>query len=205
MADGGAQKTERCICCGGTYLLAFFRHTNKKASRSINLARTYHDRCIGCEASSKREEQEIQRLRRKAKIAMRRHGIKLQELGVIKDYDDLAKLYGWSPDRMVEDIKRVIKEGCSYCLQPVGIGAQGLGGVTLDILDPRYPPHYSTNIQWCCARCNSEKQRTSPDVWGARRSMWKLWRENRDRIEDNPEAFGFLPFRNGAEPPPTLW
>jgi len=205
MTDSGTPRTKRCLSCGGDYLLAFFHRANNRINRSTNAAEFYRDRCMGCEASSRREEQMNQRLRRKAKETRRRHGSRLKELGVIKDHGDLEEVYGWSLERMVEDIKHVIAEGCSYCLQPVSIAEHGLGVVTLDILNPQHQPHYSTNIQWCCARCNSEKQRTSPDVWGARRSMWRLWRLNQDRAEADPEAYGFLPLNSKADRSPMLW
>jgi hypothetical protein len=128
--------------------------------------------------------------------------LKLKELGSIKEAEDLETLYGWSLDRMMDGIRQVITEGCPYCLQPVDVVGQGLGVVTIDILNVNQEPHYSTNVRWCCAACNSEKQRLSPDVWGTKLSMWNLWRRNQARLEDNPEEFGFLPFSN---PPPTLW
>jgi hypothetical protein len=135
-------------------------------------------------------------LRRKAIAARRRHGAKLKELGIIKDEGDLEEVYGWSLHRMVDDIKRTQEKGCPYCLQPLSTAEHGLGIITLDILNADYAPHYSTNVVWCCARCNSEKQRTSPDVWGARQSMWNLWRLNQIRLGVNPETFGFLPFND---------
>lgn len=205
MTDGSMRQTMRCTTCGGDYLLEFFRH-GTSANGSHNLkpeTQGHRDRCIGCEAIRKRGEPIDQRLRRKAVATRRRHGTKLKELGVIKNEGDLEEVYGWSLDRMIDDIERVKEKGCPYCLQPV---EQGLGIITLDILNANQAPHYSTNILWCCARCNSEKQRTSPDVWGARQSMWNLWRLNQIRLGANPEAFGFLPFNdNKADPPPMLW
>lgn len=204
MADGRIQGTKRCVSCGGDYLLAFFRPTNTKESRSARSAQHYRDRCIGCETRLKKEEQADQRFRSKAKGAMRRHAMKLKEKDLIKSQADLEELYGWSIDRMMEDIKRVLREGCSYCLQKIDVIEQGLGVVTLDILDPQNPPHYSTNVKWCCARCNSEKQRTPPDVWGARRSMWDRWRRHQDRVEGDPEAYGFLALTKKADRPPLF-
>ena len=207
MTDGSIPGAKRCAHCGGEYFLAFFRRsTNTNGSRSLPTgAQLYRDRCIGCETSSKSGELLNGRLHRKAVATRRRHGVKLKELGVLKDPDDLEEVYGWSLDRMMDDIRRVITTGCPYCLQPVSIAEQGLGIVTLDILNPDQEPHYSTNVHWCCARCNSEKQRTSSAVWGARLSMWGLWRLNQVRLEANPEEFGFLPFSNKADPSLTLW
>jgi hypothetical protein len=205
MTGRGVPQTKRCTSCGGDYLLEFFRYgTNANGSHSLKPdTQRYRDRCIGCEAMRKRGELVDRRLRKKARATRRRHGAKLKELGMIKNEDDLEKVYGWSLDRMVDDIERIRERGCPYCLQSV---ERGLSMITLDILNTDQAPHYSTNVVWCCARCNSEKQRTPPDVWGARQSMWNLWRLNQIRLGTNPEEFGFLPFKdNKAGPPPTLW
>lgn len=207
MTDDDAQRTRRCTSCGGDYLLVFFRpggRTNGSFSLKLGTQR-YRDRCIGCEALRKRAEPIDQRLQRKAKAARRRHGVKLKELGLIKDESDLEKMYGWSLDQMVDDIERVMEKGCRYCGQPVNTAAQGFGIITLDILNTDQAPHYSTNVVWCCAGCNSEKQRTAPDVWGDRKSMWRRWRENQIRLGTNPEELGFLQFDDNRADSPTLW
>jgi hypothetical protein len=208
MADGSAPPTKRCASCGGEYLFAFFRHnTNIHGSRTLTrTAQPYHDRCIGCEAKSKGEELKNQRLRRKAIGTRRRHAAKLRELGKLRSEGDLENLYGWSLERMIENINNVIKEGCPYCLQLPNVAEEGLGIVTLDILNPNDEPHYSTNVRWCCTRCNSVKQRISPTTWGARLSMWSLWRRNQIRLATDPEAFGFLALPNNQlDQSPALW
>lgn len=208
MADDSVPRTKRCESCGGEYLLAFFRRS-RNSNRSRTLTRTtrlYRDRCIGCETKSKSEDKRNRHLRSKAKGARRRHAAKLKELGTIRSEDDLEELYGWSLERMVDNINHVIKEGCPYCLQLLNVAEEGLGIITLDILNPTDEPHYSTNVRWCCARCNSVKQRISPAVWGARLSMWSLWHRNQIRITANPEAFGFLALTNNESgQSPTLW
>jgi hypothetical protein len=192
MADGNVQQTKRCASCGGKYFLEFFRPSNSEERLSANSARSRRDRCIGCETRVKREEQAHRRLRRKAADAMSRHAERLKQRGVIEDQADLEELYGWSLDQMVEDIIRMLKEGCAYCLQKIDRTEQGVHVVTLEIFDPLKPPHYSTNVRWCCASCNSERQRISPDIWGARLSMWIRWRRHQIRVEENPETYGFL-------------
>lgn len=207
MAEDDLQRTKRCTSCGGDYLLVFFRsssHTNGTLGLTLG-AKRYRDRCVGCEALRKREEPIDQRLRRKAIATRRRHGAKLKELGLIKDEGDLEKMYGWSLDRMVDGIEGIKEKGCPYCGQAIDITGQGLGMITLDVLDADKLPHYPTNVIWCCAKCNSKKQRTSPDVWGARQNMWRLWRQNQISLGANPEAFGFLPFDDNKANHPTLW
>ena len=207
MADDGVQKTKRCTSCGGDDLLEFFRPgKSTNGNPSLNLGtQCYRDRCLGCEALRKHGEPLDQRLRRKAIAARRRHGIKLKVIGRIKDENDLEEVYGWSLDRMVDDIERIKEKGCPYCMQPVDTDGQGLGIITLDILNTDQAPHYSTNVIWCCSSCNSEKQRTSPEIWGARQSMWRRWRLNQIRLGADQEAFGFLQFDNNKADPPALW
>jgi hypothetical protein len=204
MTDGSTQRTKRCVACGGEYLLEFFRSTNMRKSHWKATTPSHRDRCIGCETRSRREEQSDQRFERKAKASMSRHSVKLKAQGAIKAVSDLEEMYGWSLAKMIKDIKRVLEEGCAYCLQEFP-SEQGLGSVTLDIRNPRKPPHYSTNVQWCCARCNTEKQRTPPDVWGARLSMWERWRRHQDRVKDDPEAYGFLAWNTKEEQTRMFW
>jgi hypothetical protein len=205
MAGRDEQQTQRCTRCGGNYLLEFFRYDGyvNRARGAINTMQRFRDRCIGCEAMRKREELADQRLRRKAIATRRRHGVKFKQLEMIRCEDDLEEVYGWSLDRMIDDIERAREKGCPYCLQTI---ERGLGMITLDILNAEQPQHYSTNVLWCCARCNSEKQRTPPQVWGARQSMWNLWHRNQIRLGTNPEEFGFLPLRTDeVDPSHTLW
>lgn len=208
MADDGVLPTRRCASCGGEYWLEFFRrnHRSNGDDGFESGSQQYRNRCIGCEAIKKREEPMTHRIRRKAVATRRRHGLKLKTLGIIKREIDLEEMYGWSVDRMVDDIERVIAKGCPYCLQPIGTSAQALGTVTIDILNADQAPHYSTNIVWCCARCNGEKQRISSEIWGARQSMWNRWYLNQSRLGVNPEDFGFLPAgHRQADLQPTLW
>jgi len=195
VADGIPQRTKRCVACGGQYFLAFFRPINTKVSRPPNTPQSYRDRCIGCEAQRKREEQAAQRYRRKAKATRDRHAVKLKRDRWIEHCDDLEEMYGWSLDEMVKGIKRVLNEGCPYCLEKVDPTERGLGVITLDIFNPQIPPDYLTNVVWCCAMCNSEKHKTSPEVWGARLSMWGRWRQHQRRVDDSPEEYGLFDWR----------
>jgi len=200
-------QSKRCITCGGNYLLIFFRRSVKANSHHTikPWEPDYQDRCIGCEALIKHDEPIDRRLRRKAIAARRRHGAKLKELGIIGSEDELEDMYGWSLDRMIDGIKHVMEKGCTYCGQPVKTAEEGLGAITLDIFNTDLLPHYSTNVRWCCSNCNSEKQRTSPDIWGARQSMWHRWYVHQVRLGADPEAFGFFSFDENKVDQPPLW
>lgn len=208
MANDVDQRTKLKLCtdCGGYYLLAFFRlsrYPYRPPGMKPGLQH-YRDRCIGCDAIRNVEETMDQRLRRKALGTRRRHGAKLKQLGMIKKESDLEEIYDWSLEQMIVDIVHVRDKGCPYCHQPVDIIEQGLGAITLDIFNAELPPHYSTNVVWCCAGCNSEKQRTSPEVWGARQSMWRLWRRNQVQRGVDPEEFGFLALKDDEDESPVL-
>jgi hypothetical protein len=208
MPDGRVLPSKRCMTCGGEYLLDFFRlNAGPNGSSSPNpRTERYRDRCIGCDAIRKRTEPLERRLRRKAIAARRRHGARFKELGVIKDELDLEEVYGWSVKEMMSDISRLIDKGCPYCLQPVDTSESDFGVITIDVVNVDQAPHYSTNVRWCCSRCNSEKQRTPADVWAARQSMWKRWRQTQIRCGVDPEEFGFLPLNDTeAHAQPSLF
>jgi hypothetical protein len=183
VTDGSSPQTKRCIACGGTYYLTFFgRRANIKGNIGLKReTRLHRNRCIGCEAGKERKDSIDRNLRRKAVATRRRHAEKLKAVEVIKNLSDLEELYGWALDRMIEDIKRVVVDGCPYCLLSVNVAELGFGNITLDIINPDKRPHYSTNVRWCCTRCNSEKQRVSSEVWGDRLSM-------REPVAPKPDA-----------------
>jgi hypothetical protein len=206
MANGVGPQLKHCMTCGGEYLFAFYRlKPAHKPGLLSATAQQYYDRCIGCETTIKHSRRVNQTFRKKAGAARRRHGLKLVEQGVIKHWDDLETLYGWSIDRMVDDIQRVIVNGCPYCLLSLNELGQDLAAITLDIRDPTQDPHYSANVEWCCAKCNSEKQRTSLSAWGAKRSMWERWCRHQALLEADPEKYGFLALDKEASSSPTLW
>jgi hypothetical protein len=207
MTDKDSPQGKRCASCGGTYYLAFFArsHNTKETHSAKPEAQQHRNRCIGCEARTKRKSSIDRNLRMKAIATRRRHGLRLKDRGMIKRPDDLEEVYGWSLDRMINDIRRIIADGCPYCQMLVNVTELGLGNVSLDIINPDKRPHYSTNVNWCCIRCNSEKQQISSDVWGERLSMWDLWRRNQERLKVNPESFGFLSYNDEAEQTLPLW
>jgi len=206
MTESGPLATKRCSNCGGEYLLAFFRHSGGggRVDHSSDKRQLHRDRCIGCESTIERSEMLDRQLRRKATEARRRHGKRLQELGVIRKRDDLETVFGWSLDKMVDDIKRTIGEGCPYCTLPV-VSEDDFGRVTLEILNPDHSPYYATNVRWCCSSCNAEKHRLSTDDWGARQTMWRRWRLNEARRESDPLAFAFLASNRHEEKTLPLW
>jgi hypothetical protein len=208
MTNGTGPQLERCKTCGGEYLLAFFRlrARSTESPTAVRGVPLLSDRCIGCETRIGGSRRISERLRRKAWSTRCRHGTRLEELKVIRCSDDLESLYGWSLERMMSDVVRVIEEGCPYCLLPFDKPIESdLGSITLDIRDPRQAPHYSTNVTWCCIRCNSEKQHSSLTIWGEKRSMWDRWHRQQALVDADPEKYGFLALEKEDEIAPKLW
>jgi hypothetical protein len=205
-SDDRVSKSQRCYECGGEYLLIFFRF-DRRPTR-LTQARA---RCIGCELSARTRKAQANRIRKKAGNARTRHAHTYRERQIpgrfvlpsyVRTSEDFYREYDWDTDQMAHDIEHASQNGCPYCWQLFSTMEGGLKNITLDIVDPRLPPYYRTNVRWCCNTCNREKQRTPPDLWGAKLSMWKLWRENQQKLMTDPEALGFLPFFVDAVPRP---
>jgi hypothetical protein len=197
-SDDRISKSQRCYRCGGEYLLVFFR-LDRRLTRKTH----YRAICIGCQLTAAVEQARAKRHRKKAGSARTRHAAKYLSRSVadcyvipasIESSEDFYRTYDWSLDQMAHDIEHASKNGCPYCWQLFSTMPHGLGDMTLDIVDRRLPPYYTTNVRWVCATCNKEKQRTAPDLWGAKLAMWKLWRENQTKMMTDPEELGFLPF-----------
>lgn len=200
-SDERISKAQRCYECGGEYLLIFFE-LEGRCGKLGN--RRYRIRCIGCKLSARVKRAQANRFRQKARSTRTRHAGKYVRdpklAGHVSSVDEFCAAYDWTIDQMAHDIEHASKNGCPYCWQLFSTMEHGLRDITLDIFDPRLPPYYRTNVRWCCVTCNSEKQRTPPDLWGAKLAMWKLWRENQAKLMTDPGALGFLPFFVDAIP-----
>lgn len=173
-----------CKKCGGTYSDTFFQFHEKKFPIRVS---GYKDCiCIGCQQTERDKKKHVNRPLAKARNTFFSHARKFIERGIIQDANDLKRLYGWDISQMAHDIAHSFKNGCPYCRNKFSDMEGGLHSVSLDIVNPVSPPYYETNVRWVCLTCNKEKQRTPPDVWGARLQDWKHWREWQTSIESNP-------------------
>jgi hypothetical protein len=110
---------------------------------------------------------------------IRRHAAKLKVT-----VETLEQQYGWHFDRMLHEAKHAYTNGCTYCGRPFREMGHGLQDLWLDIVDPREPPYYVTNVRWACQACNREKHRTPPAIWAAKLAAWDLWlRRKRQRVQ----------------------
>lgn len=161
----------RCRQCGVVYHPVFFR--NALTTAVVKYKRTT---CIGCELTARTEAKQRNRPREKARKALGSHAARFIREGQAHSVKDFCERYGWTIERLAHDLAHTYENTCPYCWQPFVEMEHGLADVTLDIVDPARPPFYRTNVRWCCATCNREKQRTDPELWEIKLAMWRRWR-----------------------------
>lgn len=162
--------TKRCPECGGWFDAEVFFRRNHATYASIASGR--QSVCFGCEQTRRDATKRKADGRWAVKIRdmIRRHAVRLK-LTVAA----LEQQFGWHFDRMMHEAQHAYANGCAYCGVPFRTMGHGLSDLTLDILNPREPPYYHTNVKWACATCNREKSRTPPALWGAKRAAWETW------------------------------
>lgn len=177
----------RCAKCGETYTEEFFRQTRcGKYEGHKSLRRPV---CRGCELTARTEAKERNRFVIKAATAITHHAHTMVRQGKIASRRDLVEVYGWNQQQMAHDIEHAYGNGCPYCRRPfksMPDGLGGLGGVTLDIIDPSLPPYYRTNARWVCMTCNREKNRLAPDQFETNLQCWQRWERRREGLEKDP-------------------
>jgi len=147
---------------------------------------TSRSTCIGCELTARTDKTRESRERDKARRAVRTHFEKYRRehreqgkypwMAGITSQGEFAQRFGWDVAQMAHDIEHAHKNGCPYCRQSFAEMAHGLADVSFDVIDPSKPPYYRTNVRPCCLTCNREKNRTAPDLWGAKLQAWERWR-----------------------------
>jgi hypothetical protein len=159
--------TKDCPQCSGRYdAEAFFhRSTTRSATRRL---------CIGCFQSNSDTKKHADRWRVKIRDTTNRHG---RRLGI--PVDVLKARYGWHAEEMQHDAEHAWENGCPYCRKPFKSMPRGLGELTVDIVDPKLPPHYTTNTKYVCNTCNKQKQRTPPELWARKLIAWRQWEQQR--------------------------
>jgi len=141
---------------------------------------------MGCEQQERDDRKRRNRPKAKARNTFYHHADKFIQAGKAESRREFAELYGWDIGQMSHDIEHAYGNGCPYCHQSFAEMGHGLSDVTLDIIDTEKPPYYTTNVRWVCATCNKEKQRTPPELWGAKLIAWEKWRQQQERIKNNP-------------------
>jgi hypothetical protein len=185
-----------CKKCGLTFepAEAFFSLSRGKRVENNSFLRAT---CDGCRLNARTERKKQNRPKEKARRSWHYHADKYVKRNMADSRNDFAQRYGWDLDQMAHDIKHAHANGCPYCHQMFFEMEHGLADVTLDIINPDLPPYYETNARWVCMTCNREKQKTSPDLWGAKLQCWKQWREHQEKLKADP--FAGLPLFEGIE------
>jgi hypothetical protein len=142
--------------------------------------------CRGCSQTNRDTKKRADRSVEKARLTYARHALQFIRSGIIKTKADLGRLFGWDVQQMAHDIKHDFGNGCPYCHRKFASMGHGLRDITLDIVNPGLQSYYTTNVRWVCNTCNTEKQRLSPDNWGALRQSWERWK--RDQAERKPSV-----------------
>jgi len=96
--------------------------------------------------------------------------------------------YGWNTNQMAHDIKRSAEGNCPYCHNPFMQTGHILRNITIDIVNPKLPPDYTTNTKWICMMCNTTKQRRSPEDWERYLKYCKEWEKRPESLRLNPVA-----------------
>lgn len=166
-----------CSRCGDWFDEVFFRRRRGPAIASPGPDRHYV--CIGCEQTGRDDLKRGNRPLTKARNALRTHAVRYVRLGMAQDQPDFASRYGWDPRAMAHDIEHAASNGCPYCRKAFSSMAHGLADVTIDIVDPRRPPHYTTNTKWVCSTCNKAKRDDAPEVWARKLQCWAQYEERK--------------------------
>jgi 5-methylcytosine-specific restriction endonuclease McrA len=163
----GAMK--RCQECGGLYdAEEFFRRHHGTYAHVPCGTRAI---CLACEQTARDDRKQTNRWPDKVRGTIRRHA---RKLGIAAQ--TLEVKFGWNIQRLVRDAQRAYEHTCAYCDEKFAGMGHGLGDITLDIVNPKEPPFYLTNVRWICMTCNRQKSRTPPATWAAKRAWWEVWK-----------------------------
>jgi len=184
-----------CRRCGQTYnpAEAFFRQ-HRYVPTAVGTVKHWHSICIGCELTARTEKKYRNRPKEKARRTLHSHADKYirakrwekdPRFPEVHTRDEFEQKLGWNLDHMAHDLEYASGNGCHYCRRPFSEMEHGWADITLDIINPDLPPYYRTNTRWICMTCNREKQKTPPDLWGAKLQCWGQWREWRERVQQS--------------------
>src|SRR5262249_44231693 len=158
---------------------AFFRRNPRVA----NAFATRRPVCIGCETTARNDEKGRDRLLAKARDTIRRHARKWGLTAA-----DFCEQFGWNIDQLKHDINHASKNGCPYCHRQFATMGHGLSDITIDIINPKTDPLYTTNTKIICQTCNREKGRTPPEIWAHKLICWARWEKQEELRKKNPMA-----------------
>ena len=163
---------------------AFFRRKRRAIQMTPGLhisSPQFHGVCIGCETTSRTERKADDRWPEKARSTIQRHARRYK-----KSTNEFVRLYGWDTHRVAHLLKHAFDNTCVYCRKLYSGMQNSQWQVTMDIIDPRLPPHLETNTVPCCQTCNREKSNTPPELWARKLRMWARWEANQLKRPPGP-------------------
>lgn len=182
----GERPRQQCRKCRGWFDREVAFRKNPLARRAAITAQPFRAVCIGCEQTGRDGRKAVDPFISKARSTIRTHSHK---------YDlkpgDFIRLYGWDVQRVAHVMRHAFDNTCTYCRHPYSGMRNGPAAVTMDILDPRKPPHLETNTLPCCQTCNSAKSNLTPEAWSEKLRFWSAW-EKHQRLR--PRAVTQLAF-----------
>jgi hypothetical protein len=166
-----AERERRCRTCEVWYDENFFspcgvRKDTQRAYRELD--------CKACRLTARTDMKNatsidgvLGRHLVKARWAIAHHARKFIRAGVVRSKKELVVVFGWRAVDMARDIAYTWTNGCPDCSRPFAQIPNGLSSMTIDIIDPRQPPHYRTNTRWVCRACCRVKAAIPPEDWAA--------------------------------------
>jgi len=173
-----------CNGCKELYDEDFFaKCTDNRSAQRCAYRRA---RCMGCEQEARDEEKQEDRFLVKARNALYSHARRLIERGVIQYKQELIDKYGWNIKWMAHQMEHAFGNCCDGCRRAYASFPNGLSALTLDIIDPKEPPYYCSNVWIRCETCNKTKGDRSATAWARRRANWEKWEKSAALRKANP-------------------
>jgi hypothetical protein len=140
--------------------------------------------CIGCRQTDRDIKKAADPWIAKVRSSIAHHAKKF-ELSAVA----FCRQFGWTIDRLAYVLSHAYDNTCEYCYRSYKEMRNGLADITLDIVDPKQPPFFPTNVKPCCRTCNTEKGSMSPERWARRLIYYREWAEQQGRVPRQSDLF----------------
>lgn len=178
-----------CKKCGTTYygdeVEAMFVVTDWKGYTKSNPT------CNACLLTARTEAKIVNRFVAKAKSTFRHHAKAFMEErenrpAWISAPAELADRFSWDVNRIAQDMEHAWQGSCE-CGQRFEDMPNGTHDLTVDIINPKEPPHWGINTRFLCTTCNRKKSQTPARLWGAMKAAWSRWKRRQEELAKMPK------------------